>query len=120
LPSVFELVVLVAGTVSIVLIVDYWIVKWYFEPILKANPVHTLFAGLLLESFAFILIGIHFLEERVEKTGGFWGPAMTPDMVYIPPLEVIHKARRKLGITLIGAGTVLFILGMFILPNYKL
>jgi hypothetical protein len=123
--SIVELVVLVAGTVSLVLIVDYWIVKWYFESVFEWNSVYTLLTLVTLEGIAFILIGIRFLQEKVEQSRGGAlgappGAPIIPDVVRIPPMEIVRKARPKLGITLIGAGTVLFILGMFILPNYKL
>jgi hypothetical protein len=41
-----------------------------------------------------------------------------PDMARIFHPEVVHKARPMLGGILIGAGVVLFIIGMILLPIY--
>jgi len=119
LVSIVESVVLIAGTVSLVLLVDYLIVKRYFESVLNWNFANAFLSVVVLEAIAFILIGIRFLREKVEQSREVYiGNIIIPDMARIPRLEVVRKARPKLGRTLIGAGIVLFIIGMFILPSY--
>jgi len=119
LSSIVELMVLVAVTASLVLLFDYLIVKCYFESVLNWNVVYTFLSAVVLEGVAFILIGVRFLQEKVEVSReSYVGDMIIPNMAYKPRLKVVRKARPRLGRTLIGAGIVLFIVGMFILPGY--
>ena len=118
--SVIELIVLVVLTVSLVLIVDYLIAKYIFESVLNWNFAHTLLGAIVLESIAFIIVGIRFLQEKVEQTlpGVIWDGATLIPVARHPAFLVVWKAKPKLGKVLIGAGIVLFIIGLFILPSY--
>lgn len=119
LASILESVVLVAGTVSLVLLFDYIVIKRYFESVLNWNFAHTFSTAVVFESITFFPIGIRFLREKVEQhREHYTGNRIMPDMVRIPRYEVIHKARPKFGRVMIGAGIVLFIIGMFIIPSY--
>lgn len=118
--SVIELIALVALTVSLVLMVDYLIVKYIFESVLNWNFAHALLGAIVLESIAFIIVGIRFLQESVEQTpeGVIWNGATLIPVARHPAFTVVYKAKPKLGRALIGAGIVLFIIGLFILPSY--
>lgn len=119
--SFAELVVFVAVTVSAVLGVDYLLVKCFFESFFsfefaKAFVVVTVFEGIF-----FILVGIYFLQKKVEESRGghiYFFPA---GRLPIFPYKVVYRARRRLGGTLIVAGITLFVVGMFVIPiHYKL
>lgn len=119
--GIVELVVLIIVTVTLVLAADYLVFKWFFEPVFEWNFIHTIITGTVFEGLAFIFIGIRFLQEKVEVSRkGYTGNGnlVMPDIVPIPRLEVARKARPKLGGILIGAGVVLFIIGMILLPIY--
>lgn len=72
LSRVIEFVVLVAGTVSLVLLTDYLLIKYYFEPVSTLTFVNTLIMVAVFEGIAFILIGIRFLSKRVEQSREGW------------------------------------------------
>lgn len=119
--GIVELVVLIIVTVSLVLAADYLVVAWFFEPVFKWNFVYTFIMGTVFEGFAFIFIGIRFLQKKVEvRRKGYAGISnvIIPDLVPIPRSEVARKSRPKLGAILIGAGVVLFILDIVIFPIY--
>lgn len=118
--GIVELVVLIIATVSLVLAADYLVVTWFFVPVFEWDFVYTFIVGTVFEGIAFIFIGIWFLQKHVESSyEGYTGPnIIMPDMAWISHSEVVHKARPRLGGILIGAGVVLFIIGMILLPIY--
>jgi len=119
--SFVELVVFVVVTVSAVLGVDYLLVKWFFESFFALEFAKAFVVVTVLEGIFFVLVGMYFLEKKVEESRGGHFYFFPAGRLPIFPYKVVYKARRRLGGTLIVAGITLFVVGMFIIPiHYKL
>jgi hypothetical protein len=114
-----KVAILIPLTVSIVLSVNYLMIKLYLQPVYEMDYVLSLLILCAVEGMAFIVIGIQFLQEYVEHRRGHY--AMMDSIhegPWISGFTVFHKGRPMLRATLMGAGIILFILGMIIIPMY--
>lgn len=114
-----ELLFLIGLAVLLPLVLDYSITKLYLNPVLGWNFPRVFIASCVFEAVVFVVVGYYFLQEKMEEHRAHYiGDMIIPDMIRVGPFKVTYKARLKLGIALMVAGVILFIVGMFIIPEY--